>query len=483
MSPHKPTVIDLFSGAGGFSLGFHAAGCRILAAVDIDEMAGRSFAANFSELQPDHAPDVYAGTNTKKPGDLVRFNLTELRKKHQPDILIGGPPCQGFSRVGRGKLASLSEDGYAGDIRNTLYERFMEAAEVFRPKAVVMENVPGMQSVDGESVADAAAEDLIRRGYRVGYAALNVVWYGVPQFRERLFFVGIRKDLGINPSLPPTTHHAALPTGYSRPETALFLPFEDLHHELSINTSGAHLPATTVSDALGDLPVIKDHLDGSSVARGDFRENRSYRKGATVTSYARLMRDWPGTEKRRHRRSVDDHVVRRTPRDYETFRRMKPGDRYTEARQIARELFAAELDRLRKRGRDTQPGSPEYDELERSFVPPYPEHMFKDKWRKLVPDQPSWTVPAHLAKDGYSHIHYDGDQARSISVREAARLQSFPDGFRFAGNMGDCFRQIGNAVPPVAAWAIASHLLEALDFRATPLSWEPPTKRRRTKAS
>jgi len=481
MSPHRPTVIDLFSGAGGFSLGFHAAGCRILAAVDIDEMAGRTFATNFEALQPEHPPEVFAGTTSTKHGDLVRFNLEDLHRRHRPDVLIGGPPCQGFSRVGRGKLDSLSEDGYAGDIRNALYERFMDAAGIFQPKAVVMENVPGMLSVDGESVADAAAADLIKRGYRVGYAALNVVWYGVPQFRERLFFVGIRKDLAIHPSLPPTTHRSVLPSGYTRPETALFLPFEDMHHELSIDASGGTLQATTVSEALGDLPPIADHLDRKPVPRGDFRHTRNYRKGAQVSTFASLMRSWPGTEDRPNKRSVNDHVVRRTPRDYETFRRMKPGDRYSEARKIARELFEAELERLRKRGRDTQPGSPEYEELERAFVPPYPEHMFKDKWRKLVPDQPSWTVPAHLAKDGYSHIHYDSEQARSISVREAARLQSFPDGFRFVGNMGDCFRQIGNAVPPLASWAIAAHLLETLGIRSTFPSWKERGSRRRSK--
>ena len=91
-------------------------------------------------------------------------------------------------------------------------------------------------------------------------------------------------------------------------------------------------------------------------------------------------------------------------------------------------------------------------------MPPYPSDVFVDKWRKLVPDEPSWTITAHLAKDSYSHIHYDSEQARALSVREAARLQSFPDGFKFAGNMGDCFRQIGNAVPPVLARAIAEKL-------------------------
>jgi DNA (cytosine-5)-methyltransferase 1 len=463
MSSHQPTVIDLFSGAGGFSLGFQAAGCRVLAAVDIDEAAGRTFKANFDVLQPEHPPLVLAGDE----GNIEEVDLSSLAARRPPDILIGGPPCQGFSRVGRGKLDSLSDDGYAADARNSLYQRFMDAAELWRPRAVVMENVPGMLSVEGRSVADEAAEDLISRGYRVGYALLNAVWLGVPQFRERLFFIGMRKDLQVPPSLPPTTHRADLPAGYTRPAVALFLPFEDLHHELSINMRGATLPATTVADALDDLPVITEHLEGRKVSRGDFRRNRSYRK-RPHSAFASVMRSWPGLPKLRH---IDDHAIRRTPRDYEIFRRMRHGDRYVEARKIARQLFEDELARLRRRGRETTPGSSEYEELERRFVPPYPEHMFKDKWRKLIPDQPSWTVVAHLAKDAYSHIHYDGDQARSISVREAARLQSFPDAFRFAGNMGDCYRQIGNAVPPLASWVIAAHLLECLGHPTRWPSW------------
>jgi DNA (cytosine-5)-methyltransferase 1 len=156
---------------------------------------------------------------------------------------------------------------------------------------------------------------------------------------------------------------------------------------------------------------------------------------------------------------IDDHVARRTPRDYETFRRMKHGDRYPEALAIAASRFAEELRRLKERGDCPEQGTPEFRELERKFVPPYPVDIFIDKWRKLAPGQAAWTLPAHLAKDSYSHIHHDGDQARSISVREAARLQSFPDAFRFFGNMGDCFRQIGNAVPPLMSWAIAHTVL------------------------
>jgi DNA (cytosine-5)-methyltransferase 1 len=171
------------------------------------------------------------------------------------------------------------------------------------------------------------------------------------------------------------------------------------------------------------------------------------------------MRNWPGFPPAT---GITDHAVRRTPRDYETYRRMNPGDRFPEAVAIAKSIRDEAYERLRSEGRAPDPGSPDWDEFEARFVPPYDAKDFPDKWRKLIPDRPSWTVPAHLAKDSYSHIHHDSAQARMISVREAARLQSFPDAFQFVGNMGDSFRQIGNAVPPVLARAIAHRLLDLL---------------------
>lgn len=454
--PKQATVVDLFSGAGGFSLGFQAAGCRVLAAVDIDEAAGATYRRNFESLQAEDPPLVFAGDN----GNLEELDLPTIASGGTPDILIGGPPCQGFSRVGRAKLDSLSDEGFAADARNGLYQRFMAAAKQWQPAAVVMENVPGMLSVEGRSVADEASADLVDCGYRAGYAVLNASWFGVPQFRERLFFVGIRKDLQLSPSLPPTTHVAQLPQGYIPPAKMLFLPFADIHHELAVDTRQAVTPATTIRDALGDLPPLTDHLDGTPATKGDFRKRLSYGKKAS-SAYGRLMREWPGMKRPR---GIDDHVIRRTPRDYETFRRMKPGDRYPEAHAIAMGRFE---ERLRELGSCAPAsGTDEYEELKKHFVPPYPVEIFRDKWRKLMPDQPSWTVPAHLAKDAYSHIHYDGAQGRAISVREAARIQSFPDGFQLVGNMGECFRQIGNAVPPLLAWHIAAHLLRLLGYES-----------------
>ena len=462
--PGRPSVVDLFCGAGGFSLGFHAAGSDILAAVDVDETAAGTYAENIGRLQPQGRPVVLSGDE----GNLEDLDLDRLVTRGRPDILIGGPPCQGFSRLGRAKLDSLTEEGHAADPRNELYVGFLDAAELWRPLAVVMENVPGMLSVGGRNIADDAAADLAARGYQVGYAVLNAVWYGVPQFRERLFFIGIRDDLDVIPVMPPATHVTALPSGYFRPRAEWTAPLPFIRHsELPVEMGRAEISATIVSEAIGDLPHLTDHLSSGSRRLG--------RDGETVdfvrephSHFARIMRMWPGLPATH---ALKDHVIRRTPRDYETFRRMNAGDRYPAALAISKARFQDELEHLATQAKAPTPGSPEYRALERRFVPPYPEGIFIDKWRKLRPDQPAWTVPAHLSKDAYSHIHYDGDQARAISIREAARLQSFPDAFNFNGNMGERFRQVGNAVPPLLAWAIASTLLESLGFDGSSRPW------------
>lgn len=466
-------VVDLFCGAGGFSLGFQAAGCHILGAVDVDETAATTYANNIGRLQPDAVPVVLSGDE----GNVEDLDLQRLAARGQPDILIGGPPCQGFSRVGRAKLDSLTEEGHSADPRNELYIRFLEAAALWKPLAVVMENVPGMLSIGGRNVADDAAADLAERGYRVGYAVLNAVWYGVPQYRERLFFVGIREDLERHPSMPPATHFAALPSGYLRPlaEWTAPLPFIQ-HSELPVDTGLASMSATTSRQALDDLPALNDHLSDPGRANNGAVQAPMEYKRAPHSQYARLMRSWPGLLAPS---LVHDHVIRRTPRDYETFKRMKPGDRYPQALAIARARLQEELERLTIS--DTAPvfGTPEYLALERRFVPPYPEEIFVDKWRKLIPDQPSWTVPAHLSKDAYSHIHYDSDQARAISIREAARLQSFPDAFTFSGNVGERFRQVGNAVPPLLAWAVACRVLDALGYEPERPAWSEAAEAQR----
>jgi DNA (cytosine-5)-methyltransferase 1 len=222
-------------------------------------------------------------------------------------------------------------------------------------------------------------------------------------------------------------------------------------------------PAVTAFEAIGDLPEIRarELLKSGVLKRGAHRLDQpvSYHRDRPVSAYAREMKGWPGFEAGT---GISDHVIRYLPRDYEIFARMNPGDQYPQAHDHALALFEERLVKAGHQGQIITAGSAEYDELRRSVVPPYDHTKFPNKWRKMWRDMPARTIMAHLGKDSYSHIHYDSDQARTISVREAARLQSFPDGFVFEGAMNQAFQQIGNAVPPLMAFALAKVMMKTL---------------------
>jgi len=455
VTDRAPTVVDLFCGAGGFSLGFHAAGCRLLAAADHDPVAAATYRRNFSVLQEDARPDVRGGVEA----NLDELEPDDLALDEPPDILVGSPPCQAFSRIGRAKITSLI-GSFVNDPRNSLYKKFLQWVSNWRPRAVVMENVTGMRTVGGKDMARVVAHSLAECGYRVGYGVINAAWYGVPQFRERVIFIGIREDLDMIPEMPAASHHAELPSGYMPPRKGLqhnLLGPVVVELPVEVGSKETLPPAVTVREAIGDLPLITRHLDNDDpgIPRGDFRREVHYIRPAD-SDYARLMRSWKGFGKTR---SVFDHEIRRTPRDYRIFARMLPGDRYPRAHEIAVDLFWEALTESWEEGNLPEPDTEEYQQGWKDYVPPYDPQKFKDKWRVLDPEKPSRTLPAHLSRDTYSHIHHDQGQARAISIREAARLQSFPDAFQFEGNVGDCFRQIGNAVPPLMAKAIAESLV------------------------
>jgi DNA (cytosine-5)-methyltransferase 1 len=171
-------------------------------------------------------------------------------------------------------------------------------------------------------------------------------------------------------------------------------------------------------------------------------------------NYARTMRSWHGFEARD---GIYDHVLRYLPRDTRIFEAMQPGDEYPEARRISERLFEI---KAKRRGLDRR--SSKWRALRKSMVPPYDPTKFPNRWWKLRSNEPVRTLTAHIGKDTYTHIHYDSAQARVITVREAARLQSFPDGFVFAGAMNPAFCQIGNAVSPLLARQIAACIVDSL---------------------
>jgi DNA (cytosine-5)-methyltransferase 1 len=382
------------------------------------------------------------------------------------DVIIGGPPCQAFARVGRAKLREIADhpEAFLKDARGNLYLRYLQYVRELKPIALLMENVPDILNYGGHNVAQETCEVLTEMGYTCSYTLLNSAFFGVPQMRERMFLIAVARDICSKISFPTPTHWIELPRGYegSR-QVALQTVHKDLfenknfYHERPVPVRASCVPALTAEDALGDLPKVTLHLEGK-LKRGArrFDELIRYPLRKSLGTYAQIMRAWPGFESPN---GINDHVIRYLPRDYAIFNRMNPGDEYPAAHAHAWDLFHERLEALElKEEKSFSPKTNKYKALLAATVPPYDPSKFPNKWRKMEKDLPARTLLAHLGKDGYSHIHYDSEQARTISVREAARLQSFPDGFVFSGSMNPAFKQIGNAVPPLLAKALAQQI-------------------------
>lgn len=467
----KPGLLDLFAGCGGLSLGFQAAGYALQGAIEFDPDAARSHGLNFHGGDPKHsrARDII----TTHPEQLA----TELELgpvADAVDVIVGGPPCQAFARVGRPKLREIDAhpQAFRHDPRARLYQEYLRYVDAFQPLAVLVENVPDVLNHGGQNIAEEICEVLEDKGYVCGYTLLNAAFFGVPQMRERMFLVAYRREIADRVSFPEPTNWLVLPPGYegSRAVALKVLNghLKEAHDYHEPPSASPKLPpAVTAEQALGDLPAIyaREELATGHLRRGArrFDENVPYDRRRKISPYVRLMRSWPGFEA--PDAGLRDHVIRYLPRDYELFARLNPGDQYPQAWRHAMNMLSEKIAELRGKGEVVHEGSAEYDRLRAAIVPPYDATKFPNKWRKMWRDQPARTLMAHLGKDSYSHIHYDSEQARTISVREAARLQSFPDGFVFCGTMNPAFRQIGNAVPPLMAEALAETMMVALRGR------------------
>jgi len=460
-----PRVLDLFAGCGGLSLGFHAAGFEIAGAVEFDPDAAASHGLNFHPGDPRHA---MARDITQLSPEALCAELDLGAVDTAVDVIVGGPPCQAFARVGRSKLREIDAhpEAFKHDPRARLYLEYLHYVDAFQPLALLMENVPDVLNHGGQNIAEETCEVLRSKGYVAGYTLLNASHYGVPQMRERMLLVAYRRELGVAVSFPAPTHRMELPTGYagSRQVALKNVPKTTspgfIQSFIDTPTGAPASEALTAKNALSDLPVLTEHLEGRA-SRGArrFDELMPYPEKEPSGAYPKLMRAWPGFS---NVEGVRDHVIRYLPRDWKLFARLKPGDQYPQAHAVAEGMFAEALAALNAEGKAPKPGTAAWAALRAEYVPPYDVGKFPNKWRKMEPDLPARTLMAHLGKDSYSHIHYDSAQARTISVREAARLQSFPDGFIFSGTMNPAFRQIGNAVPPLLAKAVAERMGEAL---------------------
>ncbi|WP_433762960.1 DNA cytosine methyltransferase [Brucella anthropi] len=466
-----PRVLEICSGCGGLSLGLASAGFELSAHVEIDPEAAASYALNFGGDRKPHDP-------WSRPRDMVDCSADEIvseLKLGTPteqafDILAAGLPCQAFARIGRSKLRAIAgkEDAFQTDPRAALYRRFLEYVSDTQPLAIVIENVPDILNFGGHNVPEEICATLDEVGYRAAYTILNAAYFGVPQFRERLFIVAIAETLQIDPVFPDPTHYFDLPRGYesSRRVALKHVDTGSPHFHDVPRPSESLPPAVGVQVALADLPEIHEHRrDPRAMRRRRLDDMLPYSMPLDgLSDYARLMRTWPGFSTRG---ASGGHLVRITPRDFPIFELLPHGADYPQARKLAETMFQSAA--LQKGFSDLDEGSEQWDALRSSIVPPYDPGKFPNKWWKLEPSKPSRTLTAHIGKDTYSHIHYDSRQSRTISVREAARLQSFPDGFRFAGAMNAAFRQVGNAVPPLLGKAVAMALKQQIDSGLKPI--------------
>jgi|GEM_PF-43802 len=392
-SLERPRIADLFTGAGGLSEGFERAGFAVAAALDLDAAALRTYWLNHPAVKDERV--LHRDVRDLQAGELRR-----LVGRKGVEVLIGAPPCQGFSHVGHRSKTSLTGYDVIDDERNFLYRHMILAAKELRPRLFLMENVLGMKSArkGDSSFVDAAAAALEKEGYRTAVWRLNAAAFGVPQDRLRMFLVAAR--------------NAPLPR---RPPE----PYQD---SFARDAGPGALPPVTLEDSIFDLPAVAANeltvisLWPRRLPQGP--RHRRYLSKFGLLSPSRLL---------------FNHTVRyHNDRDLELYALLKPGEDSIHA--------------LERHGRG---------DLMR-----YRSDVFDDKYARLRGDRPCKTIVAHLAKDGNGYIH--PSQVRSISFREAARVQSFRDDYVFCGSASDQWVQLGNAVPPVMAEAIARSFIAAL---------------------
>jgi DNA (cytosine-5)-methyltransferase 1 len=318
------------------------------------------------------------------------------------DVIIGGPPCQAYSTAGRVR----DSKGMASDPRNFLFESYVKILEYYQPKFFVFENVTGLLSakVNGEYILPSIIKALGDKYKVINVPSVmvhNTADYGVPQIRKRVIIMGVHKDIANKEAMD--LYRDVIKTHYN-PEAN------------DIDKIGLRR-YVSVREAIGDLPSVEPGEDASTLLY-DYPCNNSFLKRIGNKGVYPLM----------------DHIARKH-------------------NALDRERFAIMIDnhwtfgQLRK----------EMPQYEHEHVRLFDNSYVVQWW-----DHPSKTILAHIHKDGFQFIHPDGKQARSFTVREAARIQSFPDDFEFAGSRGEKYKQIGNAVPPLFAEALAKSIKKNL---------------------
>lgn len=392
----KPTFIDLFSGCGGFTLGMLRAGFTCKAAVDFNKQAVDTLRANLvAASHPDFSPVEHALER-----DLTQFPPTELEKllgTRSVDVIVGGPPCQGFSTARQRDGSNHGTVRLKDDPRRHLFREFLRHVDHFQPKVFVIENVLGLRSAAGgqyftavQHEARILGKEAGRPGYRVHAQIEHGVKLGVPQKRRRQLIIGVRADL---PGYFPT--------------------------ELKRATRAP--AAAMLGDAIGDLPVLSAGGGEPSVPYDLTRRTVQFFNGTRDRIRRRYLSRVAEVD---HATAIVNHIARpHSARDLRDFLRLPEG-------QSSAELMREGV----------------------QFEFPYDKTTFKDRYTRQHRLRPCSTIVAHLSKDGLMFIH--PTQNRSLTPREAARVQSFPDWFVFPEARTHAFRLIGNAVPPLVSEAV-----------------------------
>ena len=369
----KPKIIDLFCGAGGFSLGFIGEGYKVELANDIEKVALETYRFNHPEINADKIIEGDIKQIVENINDYIDTDI---------DVIIGGPPCQSFS--------SANQQRVIDDPRNILYKYYVKAVDKVKPKLILMENVRGMKKV-----ADQVVEDFEKIGYDVEYSLFDSSDFSVAQKRVRLLYIGVNRDYAVSNNITPSMiMNEVMQELDNKPR---FLLKDALEHIEPLECA-----------KIKNLTEIDCSDSGKKIAINKYPFNE----------YLKLINNNDKNE------FVFNHKARfNSINDQEIYSILEQGGDAT-CKSI-------------------------------SHIMPYSHrnHVFKDKYFKLIENNPSRTITAHMKMDCHSHIH--PTQIRSLTPREAARIQSFPDNYLFLGPYLKTYMQIGNAVPPLMSKVFA----------------------------
>lgn len=407
----------MFSGAGGLSEGFFKKGYNFLSHIEMDSSAASSLHTRsiyYSLKNQDNEDDYYAYLKDDiSKEQLIEDNhlsyleneiiIKEISKNTENSIIknielkmgklninnldgiIGGPPCQAYSIVGRGRDPRCMKD----DPRNFLYKHYLKFLKVFDPSFFVFENVPGMKSAQNGQIYSDFQKKLRKLNYNLSAELLNSADFGVLQSRKRLILIGFKSD-------------------------ELISPENSFNFESEENTSNY-----MVNDLFIDLPALEPG-EGTDSAQEYAGKPSKYLRKMNIRNKKDVL--------------INHHARYHNERDREIYKN-------------AIMLWNNKKKRLR------------YDDLPQSLKTHKNTKVFRDRYKVVAGDLPaSHTIVAHIAKDGHYHIHPDINQLRSLTVREAARIQTFPDNFKFEGSRFSQYKQVGNAVPPLMAEKIAEKI-------------------------